>query len=141
MQPPAFCIDDVSRDTKLSAILAKVPASWERDAEMAVPDTRDLRLAIKVKVPKTDNEIEVLDSNADAKQVDLFNNATDLIIVHVSIVRDATSGASSLASVWPGAADTVPHRRRTTLSARSAYAHRDGELLGRLNLLRVLVAR
>jgi len=37
----------------------KVPA-WARDAGMAVPDARDLRLAIKV--PKMDDEIEVLDS-------------------------------------------------------------------------------
>ena len=49
MKPPAFCIDDLSRDTKLSAILAKVPA-WARDAGMAVPDARDLRLAINVEL-------------------------------------------------------------------------------------------
>ena len=76
----SFCIDDVSRDTKLSDILAKVLA-WARNAGMAVPDARDL--AINIKVPKTYYEIEVLNSDADAKQVDLFNNAADIIIVHV----------------------------------------------------------
>ena len=42
VQPHVFCIDDMERNTKLSAILAKVPA-WARDAGMAVPDARDLR--------------------------------------------------------------------------------------------------
>ena len=109
VRPPAFCIDDVARDSTVRAILGEVP-NWARGAGLAALYARDLRLAYYKKVadrpPSSLPELVLLDPDDTAEDADLFNRAPDLVVVHTDLVDNArarvaaANGASSSNGMW-----------------------------------------